>query len=105
MEEVYYALAELKGTVPAGHLSLLVTTSAAAWDSEGDRSGTLAVGELQDLLEERGTVRYYSSRYACAYLTSNEKDARWCGSWTKRPLQSGRSWQSSSASTNSATVI
>lgn len=76
LEEVYYALAELKGTVPAGHLSLLVTTSAAAWDSEGDRSGTLAIGELQDLLEERGTVRYYSSRYACAYLTSNEKDAR-----------------------------
>ena len=76
LEEVYYALGELKGTVSADRLSLLVTTTATAWDSEGDRTGTLSGEELRQLLEKRGTTRYYSARYACAYLTSDEKDAQ-----------------------------
>lgn len=75
-EEVYYALGELKDTVSADRLSLLVTTTATAWDSEGDRTGTLSGEELQELLEKRGTTRYYSTRYACAYLTSDAEDAR-----------------------------
>lgn len=53
-EEVYYALGELKDTVSADRLSLLVTTTATAWDSEGDRTGTLSGEELQELLEKRG---------------------------------------------------
>ena len=52
-----------------------MTTTATAWDSEGDRTGTLSGEELQELLEKRGTTRYYS-RYACAYLTSDAEDAR-----------------------------
>lgn len=76
LEEVYYALGELKDTVSADRLSLLVTTTATAWDSEGDRTGTLSGEELQELLEKRGTTRYYSTRYACAYLTSDAEDAR-----------------------------
>ena len=31
---------------------------------------------MQELLEKRGTTRYYSTRYACAYLTSDAEDAR-----------------------------
>ena len=68
MEEVYYALAELKGTVPAGKLSLLLTTSGSQWKN-GKRVSNVDSGEIAELLaDEQNTESYYSSRYACAYL-------------------------------------
>lgn len=68
MEEVYYALAELKGTVPAGKLSLLLTTAGSQWKN-GKRVSNADSGEIAELLaDEQNTESYYSSRYACAYL-------------------------------------
>lgn len=68
MEEVYYALAELKDTVPAGKLSLLLTTVGSQWKN-GKRVSSPDSGEIAELLaDEKNTESYYSSRYACAYL-------------------------------------
>lgn len=71
LEEVYYALAELKGTVPADKLCLLVTTTGTVW-SNGKQS-VLPREALQKLENEAATARYYSSRYACAYLAHTER--------------------------------
>lgn len=71
LEEVYYALAELKGTVPADKLCLLVTTTGTAW--KGGKQSTLPRETLQQLADETATARYYSSRYACAYLAHTER--------------------------------
>lgn len=60
LEEVYYALAELKGTVKPEKLSLLLTTAG---------SGNLSGQRVAQLLSSPSTVAYYSSRYASAYLT------------------------------------
>lgn len=68
MEEVYYALGELRGAVEEGKLSLLVTSTGSAWTS-GRRSGALSGAEITALLADQETVDYYSSRYACAYLS------------------------------------
>ena len=102
LEEVYYALGELKDTVSADRLSLLVTTTATAWDSEGDRTGTLSGEELQELLEKRGTTRYYSTATPAPISPPMPKTPGWCGSWTRRPWQNGPSSQSSSGSASSA---
>ena len=60
--------AELTGTVPAGKLSLLLTTAGSQWKN-GKRVSNADSGEIAELLaDEQNTESYYSSRYACAYL-------------------------------------
>lgn len=71
LEEVYYALGQLKGLVPAEKLSLMVTATGTIWKN-GKQSGTVRGAELDDLLADKGTEVYYSSRYACPYLTQEE---------------------------------
>lgn len=75
LEEVYYALGQLNGSVPGGKLSLLLTTTGAAWTG-GKKSGAVSGEELEKLLKDRGTEDHYSNRYACAYLTYTEKKAQ-----------------------------
>lgn len=68
LEEVYYALGKLRGVVDADKLTLLVTSTGAAWTG-GKRSGALSGAEIAALLADRETADYYSNRYACAYLS------------------------------------
>lgn len=80
LEEVYYALAELKETVPGGKLSLLLTTTGVSWTA-GKRGGSVDAAEIARLLEDRKTESYYSSRYACAYLTNTGSDGKQTVVW------------------------
>ena len=73
LEEVYYALAELRDTAESGHLSLLMTTTGTAW-SNGRLTGSIAAPEIEALLSDPQTRSYYSDRYACAYLTADDAD-------------------------------
>lgn len=75
LEEVYYALAELKGTVPGEKISLLLTTTGVSWTA-GKRGGSVDAAEIAQLLEDRKSEAYYSSRYACAYLTNTSSDGK-----------------------------
>lgn len=68
LEEVYYALAELKGAVPPKKLALLLTTTGSGW-KDGRRESRVDAEEIARLLEDQqDTECYYSNRYACAYL-------------------------------------
>ena len=67
LEEIYYALSQLQGTVDAEKLSLMLTATGSAWKGKS-RAGSVTAEEIAALLAEEGTEDYYSSRYACAYL-------------------------------------
>ena len=73
-EQRYYGLNRLRGVVDAGKLTLLLTSTAAAWDGESfvpvDRD------TLTEYLAEQGAYSHYSGRYACAYLP-REGSAVW----------------------------
>ena len=68
LEEAYYALGELRGKVDMKKVSLLLTTSNTVW-TEGKRTGTLSGLETARLRDRERMGEYYSSRYACAYLS------------------------------------
>lgn len=69
LEEVYYALAELRNTVDADKLSLLIPTTASVWKN-GKQGAALSAQEAEALLaESHNTHAYYAKRYACAYAT------------------------------------
>lgn len=76
LEEVYYALAELKEQVGGEKLSLLLTTTGSLWTGEKE-AGTLTAAQIQELRQSLFTEEYYSGRYACAYLTdASEEELR-----------------------------
>jgi len=70
LEEIYYTLVSLKDQVDLTKCSLWLTTTGLAW-TEGKTSSILT-GRLQSLLAADKTERYYSLRYADAYLTAVE---------------------------------
>ncbi len=72
LEEIYYALCQMQGTVDAEKLSLMLTTTGSAWKG-ASRAGSVTAEEIVALLEKTGTEDYYSSRYACAYLRSGSQ--------------------------------
>ena len=73
LEEVYYALAELRDLVDGEKLSLLLTTTGSGW-SRGRHTGALPAEEIETLLDDTQTQDYYADRYACAYLTADDGD-------------------------------
>ena len=74
LEEVYYALAELRDQVDSGKVSLLLTTTGSAW--RGSRhTGEISAQEIEELLSSPKTQSYYADRYACAYLTAEDGNA------------------------------
>lgn len=76
LEEVYYALSKLKGQVDGGKLCLLLTTTGTIWTGE-EQGETLSAPQIQELRNSLFAEEYYSSRYACAYLTdASEKELR-----------------------------
>lgn len=76
LEEVYYALAALKGQVDGSKLGLLLTTTGSTW-VDGREAEDLTAAQIQALRGSLFTEEYYSSRYACAYLTdASEQDLR-----------------------------
>lgn len=70
LEEVYYTLSSLKDTVDLTKCGLWLTTTGTA-RSEGKTSPILT-GRLQSLMADKTAKRYYSLRYAAAYLTAVE---------------------------------
>ena len=68
LEELYYALGELRDQVDPSRLSLLMTTTGTVWTA-GSKNGTASGMEVQELLTKLGVEDYYSNRYACAYLS------------------------------------
>ena len=76
LEELYYALAELKDLTDGSRLGLLLTTTGSAW-VDGRAAEDLTAAQIQELRGSLFTEEYYSGRYACAYLTdASEKDLR-----------------------------
>lgn len=68
LEEVYYALSQMNGVVPAEKLSLLLTTTGSVF-TNGKRSAPMSANRVAELLADAATEDYYSIRYGCAYLT------------------------------------
>lgn len=69
LEEVYYALGELGGVIDSDKLALLVSTEGTLY-LNGREEGAVSQEEVRKLLAGDDAVSYYSTRYACAYLTS-----------------------------------
>lgn len=80
LEELYYALAELRGIVDSSRLSVLVSTGTSVW-VDGRKNTFLTDEDLAELTAKGGVELHYSDRYACAYLTgktrSNEPLIAW----------------------------
>ena len=68
-ESICYGLNVLNDQVPASKLSLLLTTTAQA--RKGKQRFSAVDGETLSALAEAGTA-YYSDRYACAYLETED---------------------------------
>lgn len=66
LEQIYYSLNRLRGVVDANKLTLLLTSTGAAW--EGREPEFFTGEEVAALAAERTTRSHYSDRYACAYL-------------------------------------
>lgn len=66
LEEVYYALASLRDQ--AEKVSLLITTTAGVWTA-GSRDADISGAQAARLQKQSGLESYFSSRYACDYLT------------------------------------
>ena len=71
LEEVYYAMAELREAVDSSRLSLLLTTTGSSWTG-GTPAGSIPASEIEQLLSDPQTQAYYADRYACAYLTADD---------------------------------
>lgn len=70
LEEVYYTLATLKDKVDLTKCSLWLTTTGTVRTE--DKTSSVLTGRLQALLADKTTKRYYSLRYADAYITTVE---------------------------------
>ena len=66
LEEVYYALASLRDQ--AEKVSLLIATTAGVWTA-GSRDADISGAQAARLQKQSGLESYFSSRYACDYLT------------------------------------
>lgn len=75
LEELYYALGEMQGKVDAAKLSLLLTTTGTVW-TDGKKGGSVSGAEIAAALAGKDTEDYYSSRYACAYLSGKTGDGK-----------------------------
>lgn len=71
LEEIYYALASMKGHVEISQLSLLITTEPFVWGSSS-RPLDLSAQELAELLTS-GEI-HYSQLYGCAYTMVESRD-------------------------------
>lgn len=80
LEELYYALAELRGIADSSRLSVLVSTGTSVW-VDGEKNKFLTDEDLAELTAKGSVERHYSDRYACAYLSgktrSNESLIAW----------------------------
>lgn len=75
LEEIYYALGQLRDIVDKDRLALLVPTEGAAY-LDGEEGGPLTRAEINALLDSEEAKAYYSNRYGCAYLTAVQTENR-----------------------------
>ena len=73
LEEIYFALGQLRDTVDWDKLSILLTTTPTLY-IDGKPSGEISRAELEELLKEETAVSYYSERYACRYAAAVLED-------------------------------
>lgn len=76
LEEVYYVFNRLRGLVDVSKLSLLTSATGAVWNN-GTNEGAMKGTEIAALLEEGGVESHYSSRYASAYLETEQSVLVW----------------------------
>lgn len=76
LEEVYYALATLSGTVDLSRCSLWLTTAGVGRTGSLEDAFSVPADRLEELLADPLTERYYSARYADAYLQRTEEGIR-----------------------------
>ena len=100
LEEVYYALAELRDTAESGHLSLLMTTTGTAW-SNGRLTGSIAAPEIEACspIPRPGATTPTATP---APISPPMTRIRRSGIWTAKPPGSGSGWPPSSAWTSCA---
>ena len=80
LEELYYALAELRDKVDTKKLSVLTTSEVSVW--AGGRHTTSVDGqELTQLYTQGKLSSHYSDRYGCAYLSGQTADKRPLIAW------------------------
>lgn len=73
LEELYYALGQLRDTVDWSRLAVLATTTGNLY-ANGEKKDSLSRAELLALLENETAASYYSDRYGCAYLTARYEE-------------------------------
>lgn len=67
-EAVYYAMSRLSDTVAPEKLVLQLTTTASVW-TDGKRDASVTGAQAAQWAESGALREYYSSEYACAYLS------------------------------------
>lgn len=75
LEEIYYALATIRGAVPKDKLSLWITSTGAAWKGTSV-SADVTAEEIHGLLQTSGVIDYWSCRYGSAYLNQTKGGSR-----------------------------
>ena len=73
LEELYYALGQLRGAVDWSRLAILATTTGNLYIN-GKESGELSRAELLELLENETAAAHYFDRYGCSYLTARYEE-------------------------------
>lgn len=68
LEEVYYALASLKGSLPAAKTSLWLTSTGLTRTGSSGRLSSVSAQGIEDLLHTSSATSRYSARYAVPYL-------------------------------------
>ena len=68
LEAVYYAMSRLSDTVAPEKLVLQLTTTASVW-TDGKRDASVTGAQAAQWAESGVLREYYSSEYACAYLS------------------------------------
>ncbi len=68
LEAVYYAMSRLSDTVAPEKLVLQLTTTASVW-TDGKRDASVTGAQAAQWAESGALREYYSSEYACAYLS------------------------------------
>lgn len=80
LEELYYALAELQGKVPAQKLSVLASAIPSVW-VDGRKTDSFSFQALTQLTGRGKLTAHYSDRYACAYLAGETMENRPLIAW------------------------
>lgn len=75
LEDLYYALRQVKHSVSTDKLTVLLTSTGTAWSGSSRRSYTPR--EIERMIQNHTADKYSSARYACPYLTTSSSTTIW----------------------------